>query len=218
MPRPMLGTPIGADRPARHPLVRNAAARAAAVPTVRDTAAARRTAAVRANFARRRRAKIRMTGPGAADIALLAGAVPDPELPMISLADLGVLRAVEVADNGAITLTITPTYSGCPAIDMMSADMVDVLGEAGYTNVTVQTVLKDAWSSDDMSQQGAAALAEAGIAPPTHLAGEQGPEAVPCPHCASRDTEQLSRFGSTSCKALYRCRACLEPFDYFKVH
>lgn len=231
MPHPMLGTPVGADRPARHPSVRN-------------TAAAQRTADVRDRFARRRRAKIQMTGANAEHIAVLAGAVPDPELPMISLANLGVLRAVHVDDAGAIDVTITPTYSGCPATKMMADDIESRLREAGYGQVTVHTVLRDAWSSDDVSEEGRAALLEAGIAPPTHLAaaGAQGTSAegnpargtasagtsagrksaagnpaVPCPLCSSTNTEQLSRFGSTSCKALYRCLDCREPFDYFKV-
>lgn len=186
-------------------------------PATRTTARARRTAAVRERFQRRRRAPIRLSGPGAEEIAALAGAVPDPELPMISLANLGVLRAVDVAADGAITLTMTPTYSGCPAVEAMATDMTMVLADAGYHEVTVRTVLADAWSSDDVTVAGARALREAGIAPPAHLTGQE-PGTITCPQCGSPEVEQLSRFGSTSCKSLLRCRSCAEPFEYFKVH
>ncbi len=165
----------------------------------------------------RERPAVRLSGPGAERIAEIAGAVPDPELPMISLANLGVLRAVDVADDGHITVTITPTYSGCPALQMMSDDVETVLADAGYGDVTVRRVLAHAWSTDDMTEEGHTALHDAGIAPPTHRAGETASSIVPCPHCGSQRTEELNHFGSTSCKALYRCLSCREPFDYFKV-
>ncbi len=142
----------------------------------------------------------------------------DPELPMITLADLGVLRAVDVSD-GRVTVTITPTYSGCPAVQAMSDDLVTAIRSAGFEAVTVTTALSPAWSSDDISAAGREALHRAGIAPPAHRASGPIPLtlSVRCPRCRSRRTEELSRFGSTSCKALYRCRDCAEPFDYFKV-
>jgi len=162
--------------------------------------------------------RIAVSGPGADQAARIAGAVVDPELPMISIADLGVLRAVDVAD-GSVTVTITPTYSGCPAVQAISDDIVTALRSAGHRDVTVRTQLSPAWSSDDMSAEGRRALAGAGIAPPAHRASGPIPLqlSVRCPQCGSRRTEQLTRFGSTSCKALYRCRDCAEPFDYFKV-
>jgi ring-1,2-phenylacetyl-CoA epoxidase subunit PaaD len=158
------------------------------------------------------------TGPDADRLARIAGAVVDPELPMISIADLGVLRGVQVAD-GCVTVCITPTYSGCPAVQAISDDIGTALREAGYPDVTVTTQLSPAWSTDDMSADGRRALAQAGIAPPAHRTTGPIPLhlSVRCPHCGSRHTQQLTRFGSTSCKALYRCRDCAEPFDYFKV-
>lgn len=163
----------------------------------------------------RRRVPVTLSGPGAARIAEIAGSVPDPELPMVSLANLGILRSVDVEPGtGAVTVTITPTYSGCPAMDTMSTDIVAALRGAGYEPVTVRKVLGGDWSSRDVTADGRAAMRAGGIAPPAH-----GPDAhVTCPLCSSPDTEQLAPFGSTSCKALYRCRSCLEPFEYFKVH
>ena len=161
---------------------------------------------------------VQLSGPGAERAAEIAGAVPDPELPMLTISDLGVLRAVQVAD-GRVAVTVTPTYSGCPAMQAISDDVVACLQGAGYADVTVRTALSPAWSSDDISDAGRAALHRAGIAPPSHRASGPVPLqlSVRCPQCGSRRTEQLSRFGSTSCKALYRCRDCAEPFDYVKV-
>lgn len=162
-----------------------------------------------------------LSGPGADRLAEIAGGVPDPELPMVSLANLGVLRAVDVdADTGHVTVTITPTYTGCPAMNTMAEDVVSRLADAGFTDVTVRKVLGGDWSSDDLTETGRRALTGAGIAPPaTEAADPHADEApVTCPQCGSTDTEQLSRFGATSCKALYRCRVCREPFEYFKVH
>lgn len=164
---------------------------------------------------------MRLSGPDADHIAKIAGGVPDPELPMVSLESLGVLRAVDVdAASGAITVTITPTYIGCPALGTMAADVVTKLAAAGYANVTVRKVLSETWSSDDLTAVGRQALRDNGIAPPAARSADPSADsaAVECPQCGSRDTEQLSRFGATSCKALYRCRRCREPFEYFKVH
>lgn len=169
----------------------------------------------------RDRPPVRLTGPGADHIAEIAGAVPDPELPMVSLAGLGVLRAVDVDPaTGAIVVTITPTYTGCPALNTMAEDVVTRLAAAGHTNVTVRKVLEHTWSSDDLTASAREALRDNGIAPPAAHSTDPDPASatVVCPQCGSSDTEQLSRFGATSCKALYRCRSCREPFEYFKVH
>jgi ring-1,2-phenylacetyl-CoA epoxidase subunit PaaD len=171
----------------------------------------------------RHRPPVRLTGPGAQHIAEIAGAVPDPELPMVSLANLGVLRAVDVEADPAtgtekITVTITPTYIGCPAMSTMAEDIVTRLADAGYADVTVHKVLGGDWSSDDLTTEGRQALRDAGIAPPAASAAAPNAAAIACPQCGSTDTEQLSPFGATSCKALFRCLACREPFEYFKVH
>ncbi|WP_029146140.1 1,2-phenylacetyl-CoA epoxidase subunit PaaD [Microbacterium luticocti] len=150
----------------------------------------------------------------------MASAVCDPEVPVLTIADLGVLRDVRV-DGDAVTVTITPTYSGCPAMDTIRDDVVLALTEAGFADVEVRTVLAPAWTTDWMSAEGKRKLTDFGIAPPTgHRPAGPIPVAlaVRCPHCGSLNTREISRFGSTSCKALYECRACLEPFDHFKVH
>ncbi|MGW7413957.1 1,2-phenylacetyl-CoA epoxidase subunit PaaD [Streptomyces sp. NPDC054863] len=160
-----------------------------------------------------------------AELRRLAGSVPDPELPVLTLAELGVLRAVHVCGPGRVEVELTPTYTGCPAIEAMSADIERILHEnGGMTEVTVRTVLAPAWSTDDISTEGRRKLAEFGIAPPrtTREVGGAPSEPIPlslairCPHCGSIDTELLSRFSSTACKALRRCVSCREPFDHFK--
>ena len=151
----------------------------------------------------------------------VAGAVPDPEVPVLTIADLGVLRDVTVDDDGAVEVTITPTYSGCPAMDTIRADVEHALREAGFDAVRVRTVLAPAWTTDWMTEEGRRKLKTYGIAPPAPKAARRalfGLEAVACPRCGSADTELTSEFGSTACKALYRCVACREPFDYFKPH
>jgi ring-1,2-phenylacetyl-CoA epoxidase subunit PaaD len=148
-----------------------------------------------------------------------AAGVPDPEIPVLGIADLGVLRDVEVDDAGAVTVTITPTYSGCPAMDVIRRDVENALSDIGFSDVTVRTVLSPAWTTDWMTEAGRAALADYGIAPPAPRAG--GPVAlalsVRCPQCASPETRELSRFGSTACKSMWVCTACLEPFDHFNA-
>ncbi|MDJ0336326.1 phenylacetate-CoA oxygenase subunit PaaJ [Salinibacterium sp. G-O1] len=150
----------------------------------------------------------------------LAATVVDPEVPVLTIEDLGVLRSVRVTDRGII-VQITPTYSGCPAVDAMRDDITAVLAGAGHTAVTVQVVLAPAWTTDWMSQSGRDKLEEYGIAPPG-LRRTDGVVSlglgVRCPHCGSLHTREASRFGSTSCKALYVCQRCQEPFDYFKEH
>jgi ring-1,2-phenylacetyl-CoA epoxidase subunit PaaD len=142
------------------------------------------------------------------------GAVRDPELRVLTIAELGILRDVTVHD-GQVTVTITPTYAGCPAMDVIRADITEALHRDGYDDVEIATVLSPPWSTDWISPAGREKLAAAGIAPPGRVV--QLSLAVRCPHCGSPDTEQLSRFGSTACKALWRCRACREPFDAIKA-
>jgi len=151
----------------------------------------------------------------------IAAAVADPEIPVLTIADLGVLRDVRV-DGERVVVDITPTYSGCPAMDAIRDDIVLALTAAGFAEVEVRLVLSPAWTTDLMSEDGKRKLVEYGIAPPSgSSAHRQGPIrlalAVKCPRCGSLDTRVVSRFGSTSCKALFECRACLEPFDHFKV-
>jgi ring-1,2-phenylacetyl-CoA epoxidase subunit PaaD len=149
-----------------------------------------------------------------------ASAVCDPEIPVLTIADLGVLRDVQANGDRAV-VTITPTYSGCPAMDAIRDDVIVALTHAGFADVEVRTVLAPAWTTDWMSEAGKRKLERFGIAPPTGRRAA-GPVrlgiSVRCPHCGSLNTREVSHFGSTSCKALYECRACLEPFDHFKVH
>ncbi|MQY09206.1 1,2-phenylacetyl-CoA epoxidase subunit PaaD [Actinomadura macrotermitis] len=154
----------------------------------------------------------------------VAETVTDPELPQLTLADLGVLRDVAERD-GRVTVTITPTYTGCPALDTMRDDLVRRLTEAGFAGVDVRIALSPAWSSDQITAAGRRKLAAAGIAPPGRAprppAGPVpltlGPtRTAACPRCGSPDTEELSEFGATACRALRRCRSCREPFDHFK--
>jgi ring-1,2-phenylacetyl-CoA epoxidase subunit PaaD len=143
--------------------------------------------------------------------------VVDPEIRVLTLEDLGVVRDVREA-GGRVTVTITPTYSGCPAMEVMRADIRRALAAAGYPEVDIRTVLRPAWTTDMISDAGKRKLAEAGIAPPgPSRSGPVGLSlSVRCPRCGDPDTEQISRFGSTACKALWRCRACGEPFDHIK--
>ncbi|MEV7143396.1 1,2-phenylacetyl-CoA epoxidase subunit PaaD [Streptomyces tauricus] len=156
----------------------------------------------------------------------IAEQVPDPELPMLTLADLGVLRGVEVGADGTVVARLTPTYSGCPAMAEMRADVAARLRGAGYTRVEIRTVLDPPWTSDWITAEGRRKLTEHGIAPPGAAPRRAaGPvplvltptrRTVPCPRCGATDTEETSRFSATSCKALHRCRACREPFEYVK--
>ena len=144
----------------------------------------------------------------------VVAAVKDPELRVLNLAELGILRDVTV-DGDAVTVTITPTYSGCPAMDLIRADIESALRSSGVSAVVVRTVLDPPWTTDMITPEGRSKLAAAGIAPPssTRVTVQLS---VRCPRCGSPATEQLSRFGSTACKSLWRCRACLEPFDRVK--
>jgi ring-1,2-phenylacetyl-CoA epoxidase subunit PaaD len=151
----------------------------------------------------------------------VASGVLDPEVPVLTIADLGVLRDVRV-DDERVTVTITPTYSGCPAMDTIRDDLKLALTRAGFDEVDVRLTLSPAWTTDWMTDDGRRKLAAYGIAPPTGRAAASGPVriqlGVRCPQCGSLDTREISRFGSTSCKALWECRACLEPFDHFRAH
>jgi ring-1,2-phenylacetyl-CoA epoxidase subunit PaaD len=145
--------------------------------------------------------------------------VCDPEIPVLTIADLGVLRSVEAAADGAVDVTITPTYSGCPAMDVIGFEVKTALMKAGIDNARVRQVLSPAWTTDWMSEAGRAKLRSYGIAPPAARASRRalfGDESIACPHCGSQETEKVSEFGSTACKALWRCTLCREPFDYFK--
>ena len=168
------------------------------------------------------------------DVAALrevVAVVPDPEVPVLTIDDLGILRDVTVDDDGCVRVTITPTYSGCPAMDAIRADVIAALREHGYDRVEVSLVLSPAWTTDWMSDEGRRKLLEYGIAPPGRRphhgggrnagAGGGGPVTLTlslrCPQCGSPDTRELSRFGSTACKSLWVCNACREPFDHFKA-
>jgi ring-1,2-phenylacetyl-CoA epoxidase subunit PaaD len=164
-----------------------------------------------------------MTAATGVDIArarALAAAVPDPEVPVLTIDDLGVLREVSVDDSGRVEVVITPTYSGCPAMDAIREDVLRALHDNGFSDAEVRLVLSPAWTTDWMSEEGRRKLTEYGIAPPTGRR-PAGPVAltlaVRCPRCGSADTRELSRFGSTACKSLWQCRSCAEPFDHFKA-
>ncbi|NWL11958.1 phenylacetate-CoA oxygenase subunit PaaJ [Paenarthrobacter nitroguajacolicus] len=168
----------------------------------------------------------------------IASTVCDPEIPVLTIEDLGILRGVRVvpaatnttsqhdggASSAAVEVTITPTYSGCPAMDAIGDDLRKAFQKEGYASVHINLVLSPAWTTDWMTESGKAKLEEYGIAPPSGMAaagGHSGPVrlslAVKCPQCSSLNTKELTRFGSTSCKALFVCQDCKEPFDYFKV-
>ncbi|MCX2971407.1 phenylacetate-CoA oxygenase subunit PaaJ [Streptomyces sp. JHD 1] len=159
--------------------------------------------------------------------------VHDPEIRVLNLAELGVLRAARIGADGTPVVTITPTYVGCPAMDVIRADVRTAVLAAGYADVRIETVWSPAWTTDWIGPRARAKLAAAGIAPPGPRppgarpsgAGPDGRRllplsvaAPPCPRCAAADTEEVTRFGSTACKALWRCRSCLEPFDHLKEH
>jgi ring-1,2-phenylacetyl-CoA epoxidase subunit PaaD len=172
-----------------------------------------------------RRAR-RGTAPGI-EPRSVAETVVDPELPVLTLADLGVLRDVRREDDGTVVVEITPTYTGCPAMGVMRADLAHALHDAGFERVDVRTVLAPAWSTDWITAEGHRKLAQAGIAPPGP-APRRSPGPVPlelgpsrrtatCPLCGSPDTEEVSEFGATACTALRRCRQCQEPFEHVKA-
>ena len=147
-----------------------------------------------------------------------AAAVLDPEVPVLNLADLGVLRGV-AWNEGRVVVRITPTYTGCPATFAIQLAVEAALRDVGLADARVDVVLAPAWTTDDMTDSGRAKLLAYGIAPPARRAGRRalfGDDCVACPKCGSAATEKITEFGSTACKALWRCTACREPFDYFK--
>jgi len=149
-----------------------------------------------------------------------AASVVDPEIPVLTIADLGVLRDVTV-EGDTVEVVITPTYSGCPAMNMIAVEIDLALQRAGIAGARVRTVLSPAWTTDWLTENGRRKLTEYGVAPPAPGGGRRalfGVEVVACPRCAATDTRVLAEFGSTSCKALWQCQACREPFDYFKCH
>jgi ring-1,2-phenylacetyl-CoA epoxidase subunit PaaD len=166
------------------------------------------------------------TAPSGTRAYDVAAGTPDPELPMLTVADLGILRAVDVSADGVL-VTITPTYSGCPAMREIGADVRRRLERAGFERVTVRTQLAPAWTSDWITSDGRRKLAAAGLAPPPAAAGRGGPvpltltsappESPGCPRCGSPRTRQTARFSATACKSLHRCEACGEPFETVKA-
>lgn len=153
------------------------------------------------------------------------GQICDPELPPLTLVDLGILRSVTVGDGGTVVVTVTPTYSGCPAVEYIEDEIARVLEANGCTTYRVERSFTPAWSTEWMTDDGHRKLTELGIAPPGPVAdgpvavsiGRKPGPVVACPRCGSTETEEVSRFGSTACKSLHRCRACAEPFDHFKA-
>ncbi len=147
--------------------------------------------------------------------------VKDPEIPVLSLIDLEVRRKVITQGNGKVVISITPTYSGCPAVKFMKDDILEILHNEGVEDVELKEVIKPAWTTDWITQDARKRLLEYGIAPPVEGSVDKGdlmadPAQVACPQCASKNTRMISQFGSTACKAFYQCNDCKEPFDYFK--
>lgn len=154
---------------------------------------------------------------------ILLQSVTDPEVPVLTVDDLGIIRDLRIGEDGMLEVVITPTYSGCPAMGVIEINIRAALQEGGFDQVRVITVLSPAWTTEWLSEAGRRKLQAYGIAPPAEasldkkaLLGER--RALVCPHCGSDNTEMISQFGSTACKSLFRCLDCLEPFDYFKCH
>lgn len=147
--------------------------------------------------------------------------IPDPEIPVITIVELGVIRDAKDLGNGSVEISITPTYSGCPAMKQMEDDVVSTLKQHGYKDVKVKMIYSPAWTTDWLSAEAKRKLQEYGIAPPEESTSDKSfitgkHKAVTCPRCKSKNTSLISQFGSTACKALYKCNDCLESFDYFK--
>ena len=158
--------------------------------------------------------------PSVKEIWRWLDSVADPEIPVLSVVDLGIIRAIswtEHAGDSTLVVTITPTYSGCPATAVIKEDLRKALQQRGLIRVQIETQLSPAWTTDWMTERGRSRLLEYGIAPPG-ARGQGLSPAVSCPRCGSADTRLVSQFGSTPCKAFYICNSCLEPFDYFKCH
>lgn len=149
------------------------------------------------------------------DARALVAAVEDPELPFVTIADLGILRSVEIEDDGRVTVVVTPTYSGCPATEVIRDSILAALAEGGFSRARVRTVFSPPWTTDDITDGGRRKLEQAGIAPPRDMA-ELLDRPILCPRCRDSATHLVSDFGSTACKALMVCDSCGEPFDHFK--
>jgi len=148
--------------------------------------------------------------------------VSDPEVPVLSILDLGIVRDVRINEHDEVTIVITPTYSGCPAMDVIAMNIRMVLLSNGIKNIHIENQLSPAWTTDWMTEEGKRKLKEYGIAPPQRKSKDVvelfEEDTVPCPRCNSEDTIMTSQFGATSCKSLYRCNSCHEPFEHFKCH
>lgn len=154
-------------------------------------------------------------------ILSLLSEIPDPEIPVITIVELGVIRKITLIDDTNIELNITPTYSGCPAMKQIEDDVRKKLTEDGFTSIKITMVFSPAWTTDWLTEEAKNKLQKYGIAPPEHTTEDKSwmtgkPKSVTCPRCKSKNTKLISQFGSTACKALYQCQDCLEPFDYFK--
>ena len=154
-------------------------------------------------------------------ILSLLSEIPDPEIPVITIIELGVIRDVVIIDDTTIELKITPTYSGCPAMQQIEADVRKKLTEHGFTSISIQTIFSPPWTTDWITPHAKEKLRQYGIAPPETTTEDKSwltgkTKQIACPRCKSTNTKLISQFGSTACKALYQCNDCLEPFDYFK--
>ncbi len=154
-------------------------------------------------------------------IISLLSEIADPEIPVITIVELGVVRDIEIITNSSIYLKITPTYSGCPAMKQIEDDVKKKLMENGFSDINIETIYSPAWTTDWITPEAKEKLKAYGIAPPEHTSEDKSwltgkPKTVQCPQCKSSNTKLISQFGSTACKALYQCQDCLEPFDYFK--
>ena len=156
--------------------------------------------------------------PDRAQILEWLSSVPDPEVPVVSIAELGIIRDIQV--NGTVTVSLAPTYSGCPATEVIEQSVIENLQQHGVDNVRIKRVLSPAWTTDWISESGLRKLKDYGIAPPAKTGSKRdllfGARVIRCPRCESESTRCISEFGSTACKAAYVCDSCLEPFEYFK--
>ncbi len=151
----------------------------------------------------------------------LLSEIPDPEIPVITIIELGVIRDIIIVNDTTIELKITPTYSGCPAMQQIEADVREKLAEQGFKSITIKTIFSPPWTTDWITPQAKEKLRQYGIAPPETTTEDKSwltgkIKSIACPRCKSTNTKLISQFGSTACKALYQCNDCLEPFDYFK--
>ena len=157
-----------------------------------------------------------------AEIEAILQSVKDPEIPVISILELGIVRNYKITDQG-VHVNLTPTYSGCPAMDVIPVMVKEALQKAGFSNITVENLISPPWTTDWITEEGHEKLRAFGIAPPVETTTDASflsgaPKVVPCPFCHSTKTRLISQFGSTPCKSAYQCNECLEPFDYFKCH